>query len=139
MLYPVVAAGFEDIEKAQHVGVDVGVGVFEAVTHAGLCGEMTHPIEFFIVKKPIDALFVEEIHFYEPIALELFTLNRAMGGFIRLNTQLGEAVYFELWVVVVVDVVDSDDFDTLLRQFYGEMVSYKPCGTGDEDFHMLVN
>ena len=36
----ILPAGFEDIVKAEDIGLDIGIGVFEAVPHAGLGGEV---------------------------------------------------------------------------------------------------
>src|SRR3546814_4819012 len=44
MLDAVVAAGLEDVHEADDVGVDVGVRVLERVAHAGLGGEVDHPL-----------------------------------------------------------------------------------------------
>ena len=40
----VVAAALEDVAEAHQVGLDVGGGVLEGVAHAGLGGEIHHPL-----------------------------------------------------------------------------------------------
>src|SRR5690554_8059225 len=44
VLHVVMATAFQDIHKANQVGVYVGVGVFQGVTYAGLGGQVHHPL-----------------------------------------------------------------------------------------------
>ena len=53
-----MAAGFEDVVEAEDVAFDVGVGVLDAVTHAGLGGEVYYNIELVFSKQLIHQILV---------------------------------------------------------------------------------
>lgn len=40
MRYFMMAAGFQDVEKPDNIGIDIGAGMVDAVTDAGLCRQI---------------------------------------------------------------------------------------------------
>ena len=54
-------AGFQDIEKAGDVAVEVGVGVFQGVTHTRLGRQIDHHIELFALKQCVNALPIGQL------------------------------------------------------------------------------
>jgi hypothetical protein len=51
MLHAVVAAGFQDIAEADQIGVYVGMGVLQGVTHARLRGQVDHALGLVACKQ----------------------------------------------------------------------------------------
>ena len=62
-----MAAGFEDVVEAYHVGLDIGIGVLDAVADSCLCGKVYYDVEVILGKKGIDGGFVSDVAFYELI------------------------------------------------------------------------
>src|SRR5437016_14459861 len=52
-----------------------------------------------------------------------------------LLLELGEARLFERDIVVLVEVVQPDDFVALRQQALHGMKTDEPCSSGDQDFH----
>ena len=96
VLYIGVAAALEDIDETYQVAVDVGMGVFEGVAHASLCGRVEHAIEVVFFEECLHCFAVSHVHFYE-------------GEFVVTFNEF-QAIEFELDFIVIVEVVDADDF-----------------------------
>ena len=101
-----MSAGFEDVVEADHVALDVGVGVLDAVAYAGLGGEVDDNVEVVLGKEGVDEGFVGEVAFDEGV-LVLGMLLGFLGDYFQ-------PVVFEAGVVVGVEVIEADDFDGLL-------------------------
>ena len=54
MLHGVVAAGFKNVIEANHVALDIGVGILYRVTHAGLCCEIHDDVELIFGEQGIN-------------------------------------------------------------------------------------
>ena len=65
VLYFVVAAGFEDVEEADYVAVDVGPWVFQGVADAGLGGEVDDGVEGVFFEEGVYGSGVFEVCFDE--------------------------------------------------------------------------
>src|ERR1700691_1218667 len=90
-----VTAAFQNVEKAGKIGIEIGIRVFQRVTHAGLRGEVDHRTEIAVVKNRLDAFAVGKI---EPVKTEFPKLP-----------QDREPGFLERRIVVVIDVVDAED------------------------------
>ena len=65
MLDAVVAAAFQHVQRADDVGVDVGMRVFHAVADARLRGEVDNPLRSRLGKQPLHTRTVGEVEFVE--------------------------------------------------------------------------
>ena len=117
----VVPATFEHVERAGHVAVDVGLRILERVTHAGLRGEVNHARKFLAREQRLHAALVGEVHLHETK--------------LRLPLEDGEARALEIRVVVVVEVVEPDDFVAARQQFLRDVGTNESGGAGEQDFH----
>ena len=117
----VVAAGFEDVVEADEVGLDVGVGVVDAVTDAGLGGEVNDEVGLVLCEKLVNGGFVGEVAFDEGEVFEAFEFFEAGG--------------FEVRVVVRIEVVEADDFGVWIfcAEALGEIAADEARRAGDED------
>lgn len=131
MLYPTlvlfvtVAAGLEDVVEADEVGLDIGTGVGDAVAHTGLGGEVDHYLGLVLGKEAVNQLLVGNVAFDK--------------GEVRVLRQLGEALFLETHVVVVVHIVDSHYQRVIVALVYGfNQVGADEAGSaGDKDgFHI---
>lgn len=117
----VVAAGFEDVVEANEVGLDVGVGVVDAVANAGLSGEVDDDVRLVLGEQLVDGGFVGEVAFDESEVFEVFEFVKAGG--------------FEIGVVVRVEAVETDDFSVgiFCAEALGEVAADETGRAGDED------
>lgn len=125
VLFVTVAAGFEDVIETDEVSLDIGTGVGDAVTYTGLGSEVDYNLGFVLSKEAVNQLFVGNVAF-----------NKGEVGILR---QLGEALFLKTHVVVVVHIVDSDNYGVIVTLVYGfNQVGADEAGSaGDEDgFHI---
>ena len=62
-----MAAGFEDVVEADDVGLDIGIGILDAVTDAGLGCEVDDNIELPFGKEVVDKGLVGNVTLNELI------------------------------------------------------------------------
>jgi hypothetical protein len=67
-------AGFQYVYKPHNVAVDVGMRVFQTVTHTGLCCEVAHLVEFFGFKQLVELFAVFEVHAHKAVVFKLCAL-----------------------------------------------------------------
>jgi len=107
VLDALVAAALEDIHEARDVTVNVGVGVFEGVTDAGLGGHVQDDVEEVVLEERVHTVAVFDVQFREREFLVL--------------PQDAEPGPLEPDVVVVVQVVDADNGLAVLQEPFGEV------------------
>jgi hypothetical protein len=108
MFYVVVAAGFEYVYKTYNVAVDVSMGVFDTIAYAGLGGEVTHLIEFFLFEEFVELFSVFEVHTHKAVIGVGCALNFGVPDFgFPAYTGFCESGVFEVYIVVVVDVINT--------------------------------
>jgi hypothetical protein len=73
-----VAAGLEDIVEANHVGLDIGIGILDAIAHAGLSGQIHNDIEVILGEEGIDGGFISDIGLDEGPGISLRPNRRAL-------------------------------------------------------------
>ncbi len=93
---PVGDHEFEEIQRALCVGGQVNVGIDDAGAHAGACGEVDDGIE---------AVVLEELS-ERGLVLDVDGVERE----VRVFPQGIEAMPLEADVIVVVEIIDPDDF-----------------------------
>src|SRR5215204_2903972 len=114
-----VAAAFEHVEKADEVGVRIGVRVDQRMTHARLCGEMHHIGKAVIAEQRRGAVSLGQIELLET---EL-----------RKRGELGEAGLLQGGIVIAAEIVDADDAASVLQQPTCDMESDEAGSAGDEN------
>ena len=121
----VVAAGLEDVVEADEVALDVGVGVGDAVAHAGLGRQVHHHLGGMGGEEGFDGLFVGDVPLYE-------------GEAGTIGFEFAQAFVLQAHIVVVGDAVDADDFyvGELIQKAFHQIGSDEACRTGDQ--HGLV-
>ena len=125
MLDAVVAAAFEQVGEADDVGLHVGVRILQRVAHAGLRGEVDDGVEVALLEQVLHHHAVGDVVLEEAevgVGLELFQPRQLQGR-----------------VVVVVEVVDADDFVAALQQDLCDVHADKPGGAGEQDFHCFAS
>ena len=101
MLNTTLTASLEDVVEAEDVAVDVGIGIGDAVTYAGLGSEVDDNLGFILFKDTIDGSLVSDVSFKEMVGI---------GSDARNDR---ETVFFERDIVVIIQVIDVDDRGTM--------------------------
>lgn len=111
-----VAAGFEDVVEADEVGLDIGIGVGDAIADTSLGSEVDHNLRMVFGEDAVDEGAVGDVAADEGEGRG----TRLEGLFYFL-----EACFLEAHVVVVVHRVDADDMDVIdgVEQLFGEVGS----------------
>src|SRR5690606_32296429 len=93
-------AGFQDIEEADDVAVNVGMGIFEAVANARLGGEVDDAVELIGGEASLHRHPVAEIGPDEAVASTLPA---------RRLLQKREPGFLQRRIVIVVDNIEAND------------------------------
>ena len=100
-----VAAALEDVEETDKVAVEIGIGVGDAVADSRLGSEIDDLVEMLVGKEAVKALTVGEVH----------------ADKTEVTAELVKTALLETDVVIVIDVVDSDDLVAALCQQIGKL------------------
>ena len=98
MLNSAVAASFENMEESKEVRIGIGVGIGERVSDAGLGSQVHHDIEPMAGKKILHCRSICKV-------------DRSKGECTRV--ELLESRLFEVGIVIIVQIVDTDHFPSL--------------------------
>lgn len=120
----IVAAGFEDVHEANDIGIDVGMRIFKAVANAGLGGKIDYPIKSVFGKDLFDGSAIAQV-----------SLNEGKALMIAEN---GEAIMFQLHLVVIVEIIKTHDLVATLEKVNGEMKADKPRCARNQNLHRLL-
>lgn len=123
MLHASIPATFEDIHKPDEVRLHVSVRIGQRITHPCLGRKMNNAIEFFVRKQRCHRGCISHIK-----------ANKAESGTAREACQ---ARLLETDIVVVVEIVQPDDFVATRQQALGDMHADETGGTGNQYFHFF--
>ena len=116
-----MAAGLEDVEVADQVGLDVGLGMGQRITHPGLRREMDDAVEIRVRPENLGQRFGRgDIGAHE---------TEAGPGLQALDPRL-----FERRIVIVVEIIDTDDLVAACEQTFGHVVTDETGGAGNQKF-----
>src|SRR5690242_6096649 len=111
-----MTAALENIDEADEVAIDIGVRIRHGISHSRLRREVDHFVESLALEQAWHRRTIRDVHPFE--------LKPGIGG------ELGEPGFLEPDVVIVVEVVDPDDFIALFKEPRGYMRSDEPRRTG---------
>ena len=101
------------------VGVDIGTGVFKAVAHPGLRGEVHDDIGLKVVRDTIQRVGVFQ-----------HRLGRGETGFLQQHLV---AALFQGDIVIIGHSVQPMDDEPFLQQEIGQVIADEPRRAGDEN------
>ena len=101
-----VPAGLQDVVEADHVALDIGIRVLDAVADTCLCGQVHDDVEVVFLEEAFDEGFVGEVALDELVGMPF--------GCVGFLLDLAQAVLLERRIIVVVQVVKPDDTERLL-------------------------
>lgn len=96
-----MAAGFQNVIKANQVCLHIGIGVRNGIPNTCLRTKVHHNFRLILLKNRFDHSLISQIAFYEA---EFFKL-----------LQFLQTCFFQAHVIVIVHVVQTHDLDTLHR------------------------
>ena len=105
MLNIVVAAPLEDIAGSPPGCVDIRMGVGKRVAHAGLGGEVNHPLRAFLSEEDRHLLAIGDIQFLKAKS--------------RLRQQVRQPVLFQAGIIIIVQIIDAEYFLAACEQTKG--------------------
>ena len=122
-----VAAGFQNVVEADHVGLDVGVRIGNGVTNAGLCPQIYHNSRFVICKNPVNDRFVREISFIKAIS------GVCVFGSTFFN--FSKPPFLDGNIIIIIHVIQSHNVDGRLgsEKLQYQIAADEACRTGDEN------
>ncbi len=121
MLHRVMPAPLKDVHEADQIGVHVGVRILERVTDPGLGRQMHHPLRPVTGKQRRHRAAVRHVH--------------ALVGKAGLPEQSLQPGLLQADVVIVVEVIDTNDFVTPCQQPPGHMEADEPRASRYQNPH----
>jgi len=112
-----VPASFENVQESHNIGIYIRVGVFQRIPNPCL-GRQVHNR----IKAPFGK---ERFHGRSIGQVDVYVRERGVRG------QLVEACLLQVRVIVVVEIVETDDSETLVQEFPGEVKADEASGAGD--------
>jgi hypothetical protein len=97
-----MAASLEDVLESDNVRLDVRMRILDRISHASLRGEMHNAAEAMRREQRLHRAAIGDINFLEAKAASRFKPRQSRE--------------FEVWVVVVVEVVDANNFITAVEK-----------------------
>jgi hypothetical protein len=114
-------ATFEDMQKAGQVRRDIVVWMGNRMPDAGLCGEVNNALRFLAGKQFLDGGPIRKIAPDEMETVAAFDLP--------------EAILLQLRIVIIVMIVQPDDFVAKIKQLPCCKEANKSGGAGHQNFH----
>ena len=112
MLHWKIPASLKHMKKPHHVGTHIGIRIVDAVTHAGLRPQVHHHLRHIFLKKTEHVSLVPQISFDKSIVL--------------IFPQDSQAVFFQFYVIVIVQIIETDDPGAFFQKASGQMETDKP-------------
>ena len=126
--------------EAQQVRLGVGIGVVDAVAHAGLSAQVHHVVELLGGKQPLHPLPVGQVELHEAVVGVRVALGGAPLHNVRpVDAQLGQSGILQSRVVVVVEVVHPHHLMSLLQQSARQAEADESGTAGYEYLHMQMS
>ena len=99
MLYLVMPTSLQNIVEAYHVRLDISIRIGDAIANTCLCSQIHHYSRLILAEDVIDGVMVSNI-----------ALNKLPSRTFR-NTfvQLTKTILFQPHIVVVIDIVNTND------------------------------
>ena len=116
----VMAARLQDVDEALDIALHIGLRIDQGVAHARLGGEVDHDFEAVVGEQPRDARGIGQV---DPRETES-----------EHRLEPGKARLLKPDIIVVVDIIETDDVPALLQKRAGEVKANKACGAGDENW-----
>src|SRR6266571_2583291 len=111
------------MHEADEVGIDISRGVFDRVTHPGLCGKMHHRVEFAGCEKLAHRLALDDVEL----------LKKEPGT----RAQALEPRLLEPDVVVGVQIVDAHNLVAAIEQLVHQRRTDESGSSRDKNLHFL--
>ena len=94
VLYRMMPAGLQDVVESDHVALDIGIRVLDAIANTGLSGKVHHDVEMVFLEEAVDESLVGEVAFDELVGM--------LRGGRGLLLDLAQTVLLERRIVIVV-------------------------------------
>ena len=121
MLHAEAARGLHHVERADHVGIEIGARVLEAVAHPGLRREVDDHVGRERVRDPVEQRLILQ----HPLG----------GGEIRVLQQHLMPALLQADIVIIRHPVIAVNGEPLGQQQLGQVEPDEPGGAGDQDTH----
>ena len=112
-----VAAEFQDIEKADQVRLQIGIRVVDAVAHPGLGRQVDDVLHGMAFEDGIELGIVGQV---SPVESEVFASKQS------------QPLLFQAYLIVVIEIVHCDDRTAECEQFSCKMKADETGSTGDK-------
>ncbi len=111
----------QHVERAKEIGIDIGAGIFKAVTHTRLGGEMNDDFRLGGVGRALQRILILEHADLRP---------EAVGA-----GKNGVTLFLEADIVIFRHAVEAGDEMTSIEQTLGDVKADKACCAGDQITH----
>ena len=127
VLYRMMPAGLQDVVESDHVALDIGIRVLDAIADTCLGGQVHDDVKVVLLEKVIDEGLVGEVALDELVGMPF--------GLRGLLLDLAQAILLERRIIVVIEVVETNYVEWLfaLQEAKDEVGTYESGRAGNED------
>src|SRR6185312_9026909 len=122
MLAPVMTAALQHVQETLDIGVDIVMGMVDRMPHPRLRGKMHHLGKAVLGEQGLHRRAIGE-----------FELDEAESG---LSLEDGKPGLLQLWIVVMVEVIDADDGASASQQTLSD-VKPDEAGSSSHENHVI--
>ena len=115
---PMVSAAFQNVRKTDDVTVDVGQRIFYGISYTSLGSEINHALGLVRGKSELDRLTVGQVD--------------TQVNVVWMIGMAGQTRFFDSRIIIIVVVVNADNFIATFKQTKDEVRANEPSGTSDE-------
>ena len=109
MFHLKVSTTFQNVHKTHKIAVHIGLGIFYAVTHPCLGGQIAHLRKSVFFEQAGKQVPVFQGHTYkgEPWVHRAYGFHMELGSPLPAYSQLFQAVKLEVYIIIVIDSVQA--------------------------------
>ena len=115
MFHRKVPASLQNMEKSHHIRPHIGIRIINAVTHSCLRSQIDHHLRRVFLKQTEYIAFIAQVSFDKRVIL--------------ICPQDLQSVFFQFHIIVIIQVVKTDDSGAFLQETSGQMKADKTCAT----------
>ena len=137
----VVPARLKNVQKADEVALQVGIGIGDAIAHTGLCCKVDHLLKLFLLEECIEGGLIVDGQSHKTAVGQSRAHEHHAPLHLRLralNATFAQTAILQPWVVIVVNVIDAHHFIASLRKHPHQLRANETSCTCNQYFHFYL-
>ena len=132
MFHFIMTTSFQYIKKTIDITFHISIRILNRISYSSLCCKIYNLIKMLISKKHLHSLFVLKIHANKTKRGIFRTSNKLIPVYIFLrDAQCVQTTIFQVYVIIIIQIIQPDDFITTFQQTPAYIRANKTGCTGN--------